>query len=98
MSRFGKALKLKCADNPFRGSDLMVNSMKCKLVPIFIPLDKSIFATADGFERFERRGEVAWTQPLAINFRVCIRLENKLARRIKLSCDKQFLFAWFYRN
>src|SRR6476619_4514803 len=98
MPCFREPLKLKCADNSLWGIDFMVHAMKCILVPIFILLDKSILTAADGFKRFEPRGEVARTKPLRIKLWICIRFENKLARGIEFSRDKEFLLARFHGN
>ena len=72
----------------------MIHAMKRIFVPIFVFLNKAIFTAADRFKRFEPRGELARTKPLGIKLGICIGFENKLARGIEFSCDKEFLLAW----
>src|SRR5215207_1510824 len=73
----------------------MEHAVKSEFVAILIFLNKAPSAAADGLECFKRSVEAARPNPLCKKLRIGMRLENKLARRIKFACDKEFLFARF---
>src|SRR5688572_23935837 len=76
----------------------MIDTMEPELIAIVIFLNKAPLSTADRFESFEGRAQIARSEPTNIDIRVGVSLEDKLARGIKFSSNKELLFARLRRN
>src|SRR5579884_3993750 len=93
-----QSFKFKSVNNELGRQDLVIHTMKAKLVATWIFLSVSPPAPIPGLKHLKRHVEPSWSDPPDIECWIGECLKHQLARRVEFAHDEHFLFPWFRCN
>jgi len=73
----------------------VIYAVESEFIAVVIPLDKAPATTAHRLESFEAGGQTVRSQPLGVDLRVRMGLEDQIHGCIELPGDEELLFAGF---